>query len=42
MPVIHLQSLVPFINLVLFIVAMIAHKQWIHPDGKQQVPASPF
>ena len=37
--VFHLQSLVPFIPLVLFAVAMIAHKQWMHPNVEEKEPA---
>ena len=37
--VFHLQNLVPVIVPVLFIVAMIAHKQWMHPEAEEPVPA---
>ena len=37
--VLHLQNLIPLIVLVLFIVAMIAHKQWMHPDSEVMEPA---
>ena len=33
--VLNLQNLIPLIVMVLFIVAIIAHKQWMHPDTER-------
>ena len=37
--VLHLQNLVPVVVVVLFVVAMVAHKQWMHPNVEEKEPA---